>query len=326
MWKNLLYIIFLLLSACISDGAQKVIVENQKSIYFGKDGKYKLVRLSRTTNLATLAGNYKVPINLLKKLNEESSSFSVLKPGKIIKIPIGNFYKIKENDTLESIARIQDVDINEFAKSNFISINQKLYSNEYLIIPEAKIKFQEQNNYEDYKFDEVKEEIIPQQTNIKPSNQNTGARYNSEAFVLKEKLSFEEQKNKKKFFKNKTPLGSKNFIWPLHGKVLKNYGYHQGKFHDGISISAKKGTPIIASSEGNVIYVGEQKQYGNLLIIQHKDNYKTAYAHTERTLVKKGDFVKQGQQIALVGTSGGIKTAQLLFSMQKGNKMLNPDG
>ena len=128
-----------------------------------------------------------------------------------------------------------------------------------------------------------------------------------------------------KFFKNDTPINSKDFIWPVYGKVIKKYGDHDGKFNEGINIVANKGTNIKAAAKGQVAYTGTQKGYGNLIIIRHNNGYMTAYAHIDKILVKKGQIINKGIQIATVGSSGNVDQPQLQFSMKKGNHTINPD-
>lgn len=116
------------------------------------------------------------------------------------------------------------------------------------------------------------------------------------------------------------------FIWPTRGRVISRFGPKQGGLHnDGINISAKENTQVLAANDGKVVYVGnELRGYGNLLLIKHNNGYLTAYAHNKSISVKKGDKVKQGQGIARIGKTGHISTPQLHFSIRKGRKAINP--
>lgn len=117
------------------------------------------------------------------------------------------------------------------------------------------------------------------------------------------------------------------FVWPVNGgKVLSNFGPTPGGvYNDGINIAAREGDAIVAAAGGEVIYAGnELRGYGNMVLVKHPGNYVTAYAHTSRMLVRKGDHVAQGDQIALVGKTGSVDQAQLHFSLRKGKTPVNP--
>lgn len=76
--------------------------------------------------------------------------------------------------------------------------------------------------------------------------------------------------------------------------------------HKGIDYAAPIGTKVLASSEGTVEFVGQQSGYGNLVIIEHRDNVSTLYAHLSRFQpgLQKGQRVEQGEVIGYVGTTG----------------------
>ena len=114
---------------------------------------------------------------------------------------------------------------------------------------------------------------------------------------------------------------------PVDGKVISGFGPKEGGLHnDGINIKAPKGTPVRAAENGVVAYVGsEMAGYGNLVLIKHQDRWITAYAHMDKTLVKKGDVVKAGQSIGTVGSTGGVESAQLHFEVRKGTQAVNPN-
>jgi murein DD-endopeptidase MepM/ murein hydrolase activator NlpD len=76
------------------------------------------------------------------------------------------------------------------------------------------------------------------------------------------------------------------------------------EFHNGLDISARIGTPIIVPSDGVVASIGTSYGFGKLLTINHGYGYKTRYAHLSKFLVKKGEYVKRGQKIALMGNTG----------------------
>jgi murein DD-endopeptidase MepM/ murein hydrolase activator NlpD len=115
--------------------------------------------------------------------------------------------------------------------------------------------------------------------------------------------------------------------WPLHGKILAPYGTAAGgQKNDGIDIQATTGAPVKAADGGTVIYAGSDVAHlGNLLLVQHPGGYITAYGNNEALLVKKGDAVKKGQQIAKAGSSGGAASPRLHFEVRRGgSKTIDP--
>ena len=115
------------------------------------------------------------------------------------------------------------------------------------------------------------------------------------------------------------------FIWPVKGKLISGYGMRGDTMHKGIDIKAKEGTPIKAADHGVVVYSDDgMRGYGNVIIIKHKDNFFTVYAHNKKNLVRKGDKVKKGQVIGLVGNTGNATTSHLHFEVRDGSKAINP--
>jgi murein DD-endopeptidase MepM/ murein hydrolase activator NlpD len=123
------------------------------------------------------------------------------------------------------------------------------------------------------------------------------------------------------------------FIWPMVGRISSPYGEKRTNskgqiyYHTGIDIAdnpANK-TPILAASDGKVIYAGNANDgYGNKIIIDHSGGLKTLYAHCSVLKVKSGEQVKQSQQIAIVGSTGHSTGPHLHFEVLKDDKVQNP--
>ena len=98
-----------------------------------------------------------------------------------------------------------------------------------------------------------------------------------------------------------------------------------GARNDGINIATTQGAPIHASASGTVTYAGDElKAYGNLVLIKHAGNYTTAYAHAERLVVSRGDFVARGQVIGYTGQTGDVTSPQLHFEIRSNTTPVNP--
>lgn len=95
------------------------------------------------------------------------------------------------------------------------------------------------------------------------------------------------------------------YIWPAKGVLSSPYGWRWGRMHKGIDIAAPVGTPIVAAAPGKVVTAGwNDGGYGNLVEVEHADGSVTLYAHNSRLLVRVGQQVRQGQQIAEMGSTG----------------------
>ena len=97
-----------------------------------------------------------------------------------------------------------------------------------------------------------------------------------------------------------------------------------GKLNQGIVFFAEEGVPVSAVYPGKVVFSGWLKGYGLLLIIDHGAGYMTLYAHNQALFKLKGTFVDQGEKIATVGHSGGLKKNGLYFEVRHGGKAIPP--
>jgi murein DD-endopeptidase MepM/ murein hydrolase activator NlpD len=113
----------------------------------------------------------------------------------------------------------------------------------------------------------------------------------------------------------------------VQGPVLSKFGPKgQGLSNDGVNIAAPKGSPVVAASNGIVVYAGnEMKGFGNLVLIRHQGGWVTAYAHLDRTLVAKDAVVAKGDMIGTVGKTGNVASPQLHFETRFKDKPIDPD-
>ncbi len=96
------------------------------------------------------------------------------------------------------------------------------------------------------------------------------------------------------------------------------------KKHEGVDYAAPTGTPVRSVGDGVVDFAGVQNGYGNIIILKHRDNYKTVYAHLSRILVRKGESVSQGQNIGAVGATGWATGPHLHFEYRINNVYRDP--
>ena len=101
---------------------------------------------------------------------------------------------------------------------------------------------------------------------------------------------------------------------------------HRYRAHLGIDFGAPRGTPIVAAGSGKIIFVGRKSGYGKVIIIAHGDGYKTLYAHLSRFKrgLRRGKYVRQGEIIGYVGSTGLSTGPHLHFGLYKNNHPINP--
>ncbi len=126
--------------------------------------------------------------------------------------------------------------------------------------------------------------------------------------------------------KTKTaPNADMQWMWPSNGVILSKFN-PRNEIKKGIEISGKEGAPVLAAGDGDVVYSGNSlRGYGNLIIVRHKKNFLTAYAHNRKNLVKEGDRVVIGQRIAEMGSSGTDRV-KLHFEVRLQGKPIDPQG
>jgi len=117
---------------------------------------------------------------------------------------------------------------------------------------------------------------------------------------------------------------------PVQGKLISEYGrqkntdFNTYTFNSGIDISAPLGQVVHAAGSGEIIYTGNIKGYGQIIIIDHSGRITTLYAHLSKILVEIGDKVKKEQVIGQVGDSGGVSSTRLHFEVRVEGKPTDP--
>jgi len=128
----------------------------------------------------------------------------------------------------------------------------------------------------------------------------------------------------------KSLLASTPSIWPVRGWLTSGFGKRispftgRRKMHDGLDIASRTGTPIVAPADGRVTYVGVERSYGKLLVIDHGYGVITRYGHNSKIFVKVRDKVKRGQKIASVGNTGRSTGPHLHYEVRVNGVPVNP--
>ncbi|RKE39214.1 murein DD-endopeptidase MepM/ murein hydrolase activator NlpD [Paraburkholderia sp. BL23I1N1] len=112
-----------------------------------------------------------------------------------------------------------------------------------------------------------------------------------------------------------------SLAWPAGGRVVE--AFQPGETR-GIEIGGKAGDPVRAAADGKVMYAGTGlNSYGSLIIVQHNKDFLTAYSHNRKLLVKIGDIVRQGQQIAEMGDENNSRVS-VGFELRRDGKPIDP--
>ena len=114
--------------------------------------------------------------------------------------------------------------------------------------------------------------------------------------------------------------------WPLRGVLVSAFGMRDHEQHEGIDLAAPEGTPVLAASAGKVLFAGEQRGYGRIVLLGHQGGLVTIYAHNADNLVEAGQPVSRGQRIARVGRSGNATGPHLHFEVRVGTRPRDPLG
>jgi lipoprotein NlpD len=115
------------------------------------------------------------------------------------------------------------------------------------------------------------------------------------------------------------------FAMPLEGEIVTRFGAQPGGVRiDGVEIEGREGAPILAAADGDVVYAGSDLDaYGTLVLVRHADNYVTAYGHARRALVREGQRVRAGQELAELGAREDGRP-RLLFQVRQGSAAVDP--
>ena len=117
------------------------------------------------------------------------------------------------------------------------------------------------------------------------------------------------------------------FRWPIRNiQVNSRFGRRGGRAHTGTDLQARTGTPIKASLGGIVVFADDRiSGYGDTVMIRHVRGISTLYAHCSDLLVREGDWVIQGQRIALSGESGRASGPHVHFELRDGLEAVDPE-
>ncbi|MDF0534550.1 peptidoglycan DD-metalloendopeptidase family protein [Shewanella sp. A32] len=241
-------------------------------------------------------------------------------------------YKVNKGDTLYSIAWAADKDYQELAKINRLDSAYTIYPGQILHLNpiSSNKKAHNLSNYSKRKNEKYGEKINKKQNDklknatvqsVRPASQKTLDSDHKSAYSV----TTSKQDVNGIIHSSGAILPDEvgQWLWPANGNVVATFSStEQG--NRGIKIAGNRGDIIKAAADGRVVYAGNAlRGYGNLVIIKHSDDYLSAYAHTDKILVKEQQNVSAGQTIATMGSTG-TDQVMLHFEIRYHGQSVNP--
>jgi murein DD-endopeptidase MepM/ murein hydrolase activator NlpD len=213
------------------------------------------------------------------------------------------YHQVERGQTLWGIAQAYGVELQVLARANNISDTDTLYVGQKLYIPGATQQRAVASRCPcNAKEDEAADKrTTPKSRHVPPKSSPPSSAQDQDSAV------------------------NIRLMWPLQGVITRDFAQGQERRHDGIDIAAPQDTPILAAADGKVIYSDwGPGGYGRIVILQHRGDVVTVYAHTQRNLVRVGDVVRQGDHIATVGKTGRATSYHLHFEVRRKTVPVSP--
>ena len=213
----------------------------------------------------------------------------------------GVYHEVKQGQTLWSIARAYGVDVQTLVRVNQVTNTTALYAGQKLYVPGAT---QQREIVSRCPCGTVAVKPSPSvkalSEILRPAEGSSAAKGAHTVVPAKE-----------------TALERVALIWPVQGEVSRGFEQDVTRRHDGIDIVASRGAFIQAAADGEVVFSGwGPGGYGRIVILQHRAEVVTIYAHNHDNLVRLGQRVRQGEPIATVGQSGRATGNHLHFEVR----------
>ena len=161
-----------------------------------------------------------------------------------------------------------------------------------------------------------------------PKEKNNNSRHSGGPFIQPPEIERDELLFKADKYLNTIrylPLGR-----PVKGPITSGYGKRKdplnrkSAFHTGIDFRGNRGEKIRATADGVVKKAFRNGGYGNYVLIDHGNGYTSSFSHMQKYLVHKGDKVKRGQVIGLIGNTGRSTGTHLHYEVARDDKPINP--
>ena len=255
-----------------------------------------MVTVREGDNVYAIAARYGVPPTSIITDNEIGPPYSIF-PGQQLRVTPQRTHVVGPEDSIYTISQRYAVSQYQLAEANGLEVPFELRVGQRLILP-ASQDFSVLDAAPD--ASSITVAALAPQIATPPSNAP-----------------------RKRFV---APTGTGPFRWPVEGEIITEFGpAARGVHNDGVNIAASEGAAVRASARGTVAFVGREiKSFGTLVLVKHDGGFITAYAHLGDVMVREGDVIEAGQQIATVGLSGKVDTPQLHFEIRKAREPVDP--
>ena len=213
----------------------------------------------------------------------------------------GDFYTVKAGDSLMSISRKSGVSYSNLIRINHLQKPYGIYTGQRIYL--------KSNSSSESLADRTPQKVVPVAGGNTQTTASSTAVPASVAIAPTKVVSGKSRS-----------VSGVSWMWPARGTVIRNFS----STNKGIDIAGSRGQNVNAAASGQVVYSGNAlRGYGNLIIINHDNEYLSAYAHNDMLLVKEGQRVKKGQVIAKMGSTDASRV-MLHFEIRYRGNSVNP--
>ena len=255
-----------------------------------------MVTVREGDTVYALAARYGVPPTSIISDNQIGPPYSVF-PGQQLRLTPQRTHLVRPEDSIYTISQRYAVSQYQLAEANGLEVPFELRVGQRLILPAS----------QDFSvLDSAPDATVTNVAALAPKVAAAPSGVPRKRFVA--------------------PSGTGAFRWPVEGEIIAEFGpAARGVHNDGVNIAATEGAAVRASARGTVAFVGREiKSFGTLVLVKHDGGIITAYAHLGDVMVREGDVIEAGQQIATVGLSGKVDTPQLHFEIRKAREPVDP--
>lgn len=242
-------------------------------------------------------------------------------------------YRVKEGDTVSSIAQKFGISIDTILWENNLKSVDAIKTQQILrILPITGLRYKVSRGETIYSIAK-KLQVDPQNIVDYPfntfSNDETFALSAGQELIVPDGIKPREiiVDTKKYLTRTVAPIpgvvGEGNFMWPTSGRITQKYYW----YHQAVDIADKSNPPVVAAQGGTVVTAGwNAGGYGNYVVIDHGNGFKTLYGHmvTNSVVVKAGQRVNQGQRLGTMGSTGRSTGTHLHFEVISTRGKLDP--
>ncbi|MCD4838020.1 M23 family metallopeptidase [Neobacillus sedimentimangrovi] len=254
-------------------------------------------------------------------------------------------YVVQEGDVLESIAQKHGLKMEQLLALNpgvtettSMQIGQEL--NVTVPKPFVDVIVEKESNLIEevpYTQEIIEDSSLPKGQTITQQEGQNGSRsvtyliFEQNGVTVKKEVTYEKilQQPIKNIVKKGTKVissqGEGSFAWPaVGGYISSKMGQRWGRLHKGIDIARPSDRTIKAADNGVVVSAGWSGGYGNKIIIDHKNGFRTLYAHLSSIDVSVGQTVSKGSSIGIMGSTGNSTGTHLHFEVYKNGRLVDP--